>query len=207
MNRPQTPFDRLDYDGRLTNSDLRSPVRFLPLRCRMTLRLSIFPFLGLGLMVTLISACSHYQLGTSGKLSFATLYILPVENRSLLPQSRAIVGTQIREAFERDGRVTLVNSAETADATLEVVIRDYHRDVASVQESDTGLARKFTLTLGVACTLRDQHGEHVLFTDRLISVQRDAFTDGGQLQSEYQTVPLLAEALAKKISHAVLDVW
>jgi len=78
--------------------------------------------------------------------------------------------------------------------------------VASVLENDTGLARKFTLTLEVACTLKTRAGES-LFTDRMVQVQRDAFTDRGQLQSEYQTVPLLAEALAKKVVHAVLDVW
>jgi hypothetical protein len=38
-------------------------------------------------------------------------------------------------------------------------------------------------------------------------VQREAFTDSGQLQSEYQTLPLLAESLAAKVTHAALDVW
>jgi outer membrane lipopolysaccharide assembly protein LptE/RlpB len=150
--------------------------------------------------------CAHYQLGTTAKVSFATLYLEPAKNQTLLPQARAIISTQVREAFAKDGRVTLVNSPEAADATLHVTIHDYHRDVASVLESDTGLARKFTLTLEVTCTLRTRNGES-LFTDRIIRVQRDAFTDGGQLQSEYQTLPLLAEALSKKIVHAVLDVW
>lgn len=153
------------------------------------------------------AGCSHYRLGTDGKLGFTSLYVEPVENKTLLPQARAMLSTQIREAFERDGRVQLVNSAAAADATLQIVIRDYHRDVASVRENDTGLARKFTLTLGVACTLRDNRSGKPLFTDRLVNAQRDAFTDGGQLQSEYQTLPLLAEALSKKIAHAVLDVW
>ena len=47
---------------------------------------------------------------------------------------------------------------------------------------------------------------------------RDAYTDSGQklptgisvsgqLQSEYQALPLLADALADKVAHAVLDVW
>jgi len=153
-----------------------------------------------------LTACSHYQLGTTGKLSFSTLYVEPASNQTLLPQAQAIISTQLREAFAKDGRVTLVASPEAADATLRVNLRDYHRDVASVLENDTGLARKYTLTLEVVCTLRNRAGDN-LFTDRAIRVQRDAFTDGGQLQSEYQTVPFLAEALAKKVVHAVLDVW
>ena len=156
--------------------------------------------------LTGLVGCANYQIGTSGKVAFTTLYVEPVKSETLLPQARAIFGTQVREAFARDGRVTIVNSPEIADVTLVVNLQDYRRDVASVLENDTGLARKFTLTLDVACTLNMRNGE-ALFTDRVVRVQRDAFTDGGQLQAEYQSVPLLAEALAKKIVHAVLDVW
>jgi hypothetical protein len=161
-----------------------------------------------GLLVALFAGgCSHYQLGTDAKLSFRTLYVAPVENQTHLPQARELVSTQLREAFAHDPRVTLVNSPEAADATLTVVLNDYHRDVATVREGDTGLARKFNLTLGAIATLRDNRAAKVLFERRAVSAQREAFTDSGQLQSEYQTLPLLADALAAKVTHAALDVW
>ena len=53
----------------------------------------------------------------------------PVENKTLLPQARALVSTQLREAFARDARVMLVNSPAEADATLAVTITSYRRDV------------------------------------------------------------------------------
>ena len=154
-----------------------------------------------------LTGCANYRLGTDAKLSFTTLYVQPVANKTLLPQSQAIVSTQLRDAFLRDGRVTLVNSATEADATLTVTIKDYHREMTAAREDDTGLARKFALTLGTVCTLRDNRNGKDLFKDRSVVVHRDAFTDSGQLQSEYQTLPLLADALAQKISHTVLDVW
>jgi len=153
------------------------------------------------------SGCSHYQLGTDAKLTFHTLYLAPVENKTHLPQARELVSTQIREAFAHDARITLVNAPESADATLTVILNDYHRDVATVREGDTGLARKFNLTLGATATLRDNRAAKALFENRVISAQRAAFTDSGQLQSEYQTLPLLADALAAKLTHAALDVW
>jgi hypothetical protein len=170
----------------------------------MTPRL-YFPAALIGLLG--LAGCAHYQLGTEGKLAFATLDVAPVANKTLLPQAQAIVSTQMREAFIRDARLTLVNSAAEADATLSVTLRDYHREIAAARADDTGLARKFTLTLATTCTLRDNRSGKVLFADRSVSVHRDAFTDSGQLQSEYQTLPLLAEALAQKIAHAVLDTW
>jgi hypothetical protein len=154
-----------------------------------------------------LGGCSHYRLGTGAPLAFSTLYVEPVANKTLLPQAQALMSTQLRERFAHDGRVTLVNSPQGADATLKVVINDYHREVATVQPNDTGLASKFTLTFGATCTLRDNRADKILFENRPVSTHRDAFTQGGQLQSEYQTLPLLTESLADRIAHTVLDVW
>jgi hypothetical protein len=154
-----------------------------------------------------IAGCANYQLGTGGAPSFRTLYVEPVANKSHLPQSQPLVSTRLREAFARDARVSLANSATGADATLTVVITSYHRDIAAVREGDTGLARKFNVTLGATCTLRDNRSGKTIFENRPLSAVREVFTDSGLLQSEYQTLPLLAEALAAKVVHAALDVW
>jgi len=170
----------------------------------MTFRLPAFL---LACLLPGLAGCSHYQLGTEGKPGFTTLFVEPVTNKTLLPQAQTIVSTQLRQAFITDARVTLVNSAAEADATLSVTINDYHRDVTAAREDDTGLARKFSLTLGTVCTLRDNRNGRLLFDKRAVVVHRDVFTDSGQLQAEYQMLPLLAEALAGKVRGTVLDVW
>jgi outer membrane lipopolysaccharide assembly protein LptE/RlpB len=154
----------------------------------------------------LLPACTHYRLGTGGELAFHSLYIEPVASEALLPQARALVGTQIREAFLHDGRVALVNSAEAAEATLHVSLKSYVREPTVARTDDTGLARKFALTLTAECTLRTRDGR-VQFEKRAVRAQREDYTDSGQLPAEYQTLPLLAETLAQDIAHAVLDVW
>ncbi len=154
-----------------------------------------------------LAACAHYQLGTKTQLAFTTLYVAPVENRALIPQAQALVATEVREALVKDGRVTLVGSPEAADATLRVTLAGYQREVAAANSADTGLARKFALHLRATCTLTDNRSGRPLFANREIIVTKDAFTDSGQLQAEYQTLPLLAGALADKVAHAVLDVW
>ncbi len=153
------------------------------------------------------SGCANYRLGTGSTTSFRTLYIEPVGNQTRLPQSQALVSTRLRETFARDGRVTLANSGSAADATLTVVINYYAREIAAVREGDTGLARKFNVTLGASCTLRDNRTGRPIFENRPINAVREVFTDSGQLQAEFQTLPLLAESLALKVAHASLDVW
>jgi hypothetical protein len=164
-----------------------------------------------------LGGCAHYQLGTSGKLAFSTLYLAPVTNRVVtLPQGQAPVSTQLRQVFAEDGRVQVVDSSQEADATLTVVLTDYHREVAAVRENDTGLASKFVVTLGATCTLRDNRSGRLYFDKRVVSVNRGVYADNGmpsgpatgdQLQSEYNTIPLLAGDLANRLTHVVLDVW
>lgn len=159
----------------------------------------------LGLPV--LAGCSHYRLGTAGQPAFATLHVEPVVVTALIPQSKALFTTQVRETFIRDGRVALVNSPEAADATLLITVRHYDREVATVRPGDTGLARKFTVRLEADATLYDRRTAKNLFIQRPITVKRELFTDSGQVQAEYQLLPLLAADLADKARHAVLDVW
>lgn len=169
-------------------------------------------------VVLLATGCSHYHMGMGAEPSFATLYVAPAKNKTRLAQTQTVLSTMLREAFERDGRVSLATAAGDADATLEVTLVDYRRQNAANRKDDVGLARKFTLHLSARCTLRDNRTGKVLFADRVVEVQREAFTDNGlgsvpfaqsndQLQSEYNTFPLLAQELSSRITHAVLDVW
>lgn len=166
----------------------------------------------------LAQGCANYRMGAGPAPAFASLYIAPAKNKTTVPQSRELVSTMLREAFIKDGRVELVDGKGDADATLQVTIVKYRRDNAANREDDNGLAREFTLRLTAECSLRDNRTGRMIFEGRTIDVQREAFVDNGlglvpfgtsnnQLQSEYNTLPLLAELLSDRVTHAVLDVW
>ncbi len=158
--------------------------------------------------VTVLAGCANYHLGTGVTLKFSKLYIAPVTSEALIPQAQALITTQLREAFIKDGRVTLVTNAAEADAVLHLTLTNYLRDVAVSQPNDTKLARRFDVSLQARATLTigaetNQNG----FTDRPILAKRGVFQDSGQQQAEYQTLPLLAEVLAQEVLHATLDTW
>ncbi len=155
----------------------------------------------------LLSGCAAYQLGTGAKLKFSTLFVAPVASETMIPQAQVVVTTQLREAFLKDGRVTLVNSADAADAVLQVTLVGYDRTVAVSLPTDTGLGRRFDVTLRARATLTDNRSKQTLFARRPLSAQRGVFSDSGLVPAEYQTLPLLAEMLATEAAHAVLDTW
>jgi len=166
-------------------------------------------------VLSLLFACSHYHLGAGGgALAFKTLYIAPVENSANMPQAGALFSTQLRDEFIRDGRVSLVNSPGQADATLTVNLADYARNMTTARGDDSGLARKFDLSVSALATLTDNRAGKPLFEKRPVSATRQIFTtpapgatQSEQLQAEYNAMPLLAADLAVSVAHAVLDVW
>jgi hypothetical protein len=159
------------------------------------------------LATLVLGACANYRLGSGGTVKFSRLYIAPVTSEVLIPQAQALVTTELREAFLKDGRVALADSAADADATLKVTLSAYQRDVTVAQTQDTGLARRFDITLRAKVTLTDLRSKQTLFENRILTARGGVFTDSGQHQSEYQTLPLLAEKLAEDAVHAALDVW
>lgn len=174
------------------------------------------------LALLLASACSHYRLGTGVERDFETIFIAPVDTNAALPQAAAILTTQIRETFIRDGRLRVVNTPAEADAILTVKLGSLSREKLTSTPTDSGLARKMGLGLDATATLRDSKGEKTWFANRHISLERQIFTDDGsrdpadkaaflrpvqQTQAEYQIVPQLGEDLAARLKGAVLDTW
>ena len=152
-------------------------------------------------------SCAHYRLGTGSAPKFSRLYIAPVTSEALIPQAQALITTQLREAFLKDGRIALASSAADADAVLHLTLTKYQRDVAVSRPDDTKLARRFDISLHARVTLSISADAQAGFTNRALSASRGVFKDSGQQQSEYQALPLLAEILAQETLHATLDTW
>ncbi|MES1194421.1 MAG: LPS assembly lipoprotein LptE [Opitutus sp.] len=153
------------------------------------------------------TGCASYHLGTGSTPKFATLFVAPVTSEALIPQARVLVATQVREALLRDGRVALVDRPDQADAVLIITLSTYDRKVVVSQETDTGRARRFDVTLTAKLTLTDNRTKQPYFTARPVEAKRGVFTDSGLVPSEYEGMPLLAESLATETVHAVLDTW
>ena len=165
------------------------------------------PILCLIIATCSLFGCSNYRLGNGEKLKFSRLYIAPITSEALIPQAQALVTTQLREAFIKDGRVTLADSPAEADAVLRIALTKYQRDVAVSRPDDTKLARRFDISLQAQATLTIGADSKAGFTNRPLVANRGIFKDSGQQQAEYQALPLLAEILAQQALHAALDTW
>ncbi len=153
-----------------------------------------------------VTACSHYHLGAPGKPLAQTVFVAPAINASFAPQAAPLVTDAVRLALARDGRIQLAANEEAAEAHLQIRLLRFEREVLAARRDDTALARKFAAKLTAEITLTDHNGK-ILIDRRNIVATRDVFVDTGLQPTEYQTMPLIAEALATAIAHALLDTW
>ena len=168
--------------------------------------------------LALISGCNSYQFGNPVELPFESIYIKPVSNDSFAPQAQALLSTQIRDAFIRDGRTKLVTSREAADAVLLINLTDYKRYAAARQSEDTTTAASFSLVLAAEVSLFNQNKGDYYFLKRIINGSSSAYVNNPYatpataqtqdfLQMEYQAMPRLTHDLSRRIADEVLYTW
>ena len=170
-------------------------------------RLPRFHFcLSLLLLVFATSGCGRYHLGRHAEPPFRSIYIRPASNESFAAQVQTIVSQQLREEFIRDGLLEVASESE-ADAVLELVLRDFERDIAATRSDDTAIAEKLRLELTAYCTLTDNRTGEIYFKNRPVQASAQSFPQNRPQHEEYQAMPVLAGEMARRISYEVLQVW
>jgi hypothetical protein len=152
------------------------------------------------------SGCLGYRFGRSAELPFRTIYVAPPVNASLAPQTAPLLGSVIRRELDRSGEVR-ISEDPNADAVLEITLRVLEREISADRADDTGLARKWRLTLSAECTLRDPKTGEVYMEKRVIPAFDEVYTDSGQTAAEHQNMPVLMTRLGEAITREILSTW
>jgi hypothetical protein len=150
-------------------------------------------------------SCAHYQSGDGTAVPFNSIQISPVVNKSQAPQINQVLNHDLRETFIQSGKVMVESSG--ANAQLDVTVTGFQRETIATNSQDTGLARKYAITLTSNCSLINLLDETPYFSDRRIEVTLDIFLDSGQTQAETIAMPELSKKLAQTIANEVLHVW
>ena len=159
------------------------------------------------ILVFLLPACSHYRLGVPGQLPFQTLYIPPVENLSYAPEITSMFTQQLIFSLQRSQEIKIVQNPKAADATLQVVVYRFEKNVSATQASDTVLGESFNLTLSAYVTLKNNHTNLDYFANRPLFASQQAFVTGGYQPAQYEVMPVITKQLADKVRDTVISVW
>ena len=134
----------------------------------------------------LFSGCMGYQLGGSSPEGIETVAMGPVVNSTGEPAIELQVTHAMRQRIQFDGRMKLVNKAETADAVIEVTLTHYNLTPIAYDSNlrttpniyrlrITGEAELRNVETGEVLSTSKTYGEATFeFTADLTSSKRDA---------------------------------
>lgn len=156
------------------------------------------------LAVAVLAGCAHYRLGDQSKLTYSTISIDAVTNKSYAPQAHTYLSEGLFNEFISNGKLTVLPIGR-GETTLEVTLNDYRKQIGATSKEDTGRARSLDLTITATATLRDSAG-NVLYSGNF-EANDNYYADNGNIKAEQQAMPLLMRKLAAQIARAVVSVW
>ncbi len=154
-----------------------------------------------------LAGCSSYSRHAA-KPPFHRIYVEPVDNRTVAPQVVALFSKNLREEFLRDGSLQLVDR-DQAEVTLTVRLVSYDINTGAYSSRDTDQVSSLLLNLGATGNLIGKDGT-IYFENRPFQRTNHAFTTTGPQDlpsARYQTLPSVAEQIARDVKNAVTGVW
>jgi len=157
------------------------------------------------LSVLWLTGCASYQLGptngtAAGERSIEVQFF---QNKTGEPRLIEAVTASLRKTLQQDGTYKLDTRGES-DVVVTGTLLKYQRGGVTFQPSDVRTVRDYNIVLTAKVVARDRTSGKVLL-DRVIS-GRTTLRAGSDLASaERQTLPNLAEDLARNITTYLVD--
>jgi hypothetical protein len=150
------------------------------------------------------SGCA-YRLGpANGEVAGAkSVRVDLFRNETYEPRLTQAVGTALRRTLQQDGTYRLSTRGD-ADIVLSGVITRYQRSGISFEPRDVITPRDFQITMTAQVTAMERQTGRVL-VDREVRGRTTIRIGADLARVERQTVPTLAEDLARNVTSVLVD--
>ena len=156
-------------------------------------------------LALLWTGCAGYHLGpTQGRRAGGqSVQVNPFFNKTMEPRLSEPVTTSLRRQLQNDGTFVL-NTDQTGDVIVEGTILGFDRKAVAFQSKDTRTAREYQITITAQVTARERSSGRTL-VDRKVDGHASMWIGEDLVSAERQTVPLVAEDLARNITSLLVD--
>ena len=164
------------------------------------------------ILILLCPSCSHYNLVTTEKIPFETMYVHITYNDTYAPNIHIIFQNQIRESILERSPIRISKNSKTSDVQLQINLLDYKRGVSSRSSSDPGRFNALNLSLDASFSLYDNRkGKYIVKNSSLTESAPIYFDQESQQDNtrevEYQKLPILTRKLAESIVNQITSNW
>jgi len=160
-----------------------------------------------GLLATLLlSGCMGYRLGGTRPEGIETVFVAPVVNQTTEPAIELQVTHALRQRIQFDGRLKLVNSADEADAVMEVVLTKYRLRAIAFRDNLRTTAEQYRIRITAESTLKDaQTGKAI--TESKTYGETTFHFESDLTTSKRNALPRATQELAKFIVDDLVEQW
>jgi hypothetical protein len=153
----------------------------------------------------LLAGCAGYQLGpTNGSLAGErSIRVMPFVNTTMEPRVGDEVTQQLRKQLQKDSTFKL-SSKDDADVIVSGTITRYHRNELAFAPNDVLTVTDFRLILTAQVIARDRISGKVLL-NQPVSGHTLVRVGSDLTSAERQSLPLLAEDLARNVTVLLVD--
>mgnify|MGYP000859680255 CR=1 FL=1 len=153
----------------------------------------------------LVTGCAGYRLGpTNDRQSGArSIQVNPFVNQTIEPRLGDAFGHALRKFLQQDATYRL-DTQNTGDVVVSGVITDYQRSYVSFDPKDIITPRDYQLVVK-ARIVATERGTGKVLVDREVSGHTTVRVGADLNSAERQSVPLLAESLARKATSLLAD--
>jgi hypothetical protein len=158
-----------------------------------------FRWLSSALIAACLTGCAGYRLGpVNGQPAGArSAQINPIANQTVEPRLGEAVTAALRKQVQRDGTYRLATHGD-GDIIVTGVVTHYQRKELSFLADDVLTVKDYRVSLTAQISARERTSGRVLL-DQPVSGQTVLRVGTDLASSERQTLPLLAEDLARNV--------
>jgi len=154
----------------------------------------------------LLSGCMGYQLGGSHPKGVETVAMAPVLNKTGEPAIELQVSHAVRDRIQFDGRFKLVNSADDADALIEVILTEYNLTPIAYRSELKTTPEIYRLRITGTATLKRVASGDIISESRTYGEATFPF-EGDLTSAKRDALPRAAAEIAKFMVDDLIERW
>lgn len=147
-----------------------------------------------------------YQLGGTRPEGVETVYMAPVVNETTEPAIELQVTEALRQRLQIDGRLKLKNTAEAADAIMEVTLTNYRLTAIAFRDDLKTTARQYRLRITGVATLADAKTGKTISESKTYGESTFTF-ESDLTTSKRDALPRAAQEIAKFMVDDLIERW
>ncbi len=153
----------------------------------------------------MISGCANYKLGTTLPSHLRTIYVATSVNQTTEPNIEGRVSSQVRNRFQRDGQLKVVQKGES-DIILETTLLSYDLESVAYDRNNPRATRRYNAEIKCkVCAYETKTNK--LIVETIVTGDSTFPATSDPMTARRNALNDVARDLAKEVVDSVVGAW